>query len=442
MRVNEFERLPAFAPQSVVHSDAGPNRASRRVPQRVRLDANASPTECLLKVKGIAVVHAIEGAEVQKIAVPSVFQDGRDQSVLASVRKIIHVLLSQGEQPFVVNLQNQLTLIRHFTRAGRVWRRGKFRAWRYHEAIVSPLKQLAELFSPRSKAVAAPELKIQRFRSKADFDLFCVEQAKDLHEQFITDCALFKEQKPFTVDAFCYVCNRPTSFPVDFRLSQEVYGKVVPAWRNLVFCPRCNLSNHIRAAVQLVETEGKLQQGQSLYLTEAISPLFRAMRKRHHPTEGSEFLGSRVKLGKKDSRGVRNEDLTKLTYADNSFAAVMSFEVLEHVPDFKAALRELARVLSPGGHLVMTAPFNPAIQEHLVRARIKPDGSIEHLMEPEYHIDPLDPQGCLCYYHFGWQLLGDFKEAGFNDAYVVRYYSRELGYLGIDPLMFIATIAD
>lgn len=42
---------------------------------------------------------------------------------------------------------------------------------------------------------------------------------------------------------------------------------------------------------------------------------------------------------------------------DGSFDAVMCVEVLEHVPDPVRALRELARLLRPGGPLILTAPF-------------------------------------------------------------------------------------
>ena len=302
----------------------------------------------------------------------------------------------------------------------------------------SSLKRLGSLFGHRPPQ-EVPPLELRRFHSKAEFDQFNADHGSEIYAEFLAECALFKDQAPFTVDGFCYVCNRPSSFHVDFSIAFEINGRVIPAWRELVFCPRCNLSNRMRAAVQLVEGEVHLQQGDPLYLTEAISPLFRAMAKRHQPTVGSEFLGNRVPLGKRDNRGVRNEDLTRLTYADNSFGAAMCFEVLEHVPDYKAAISELARVLKPGGKLVMSAPFNPRIQEHLVRAQIGKDGAIEHLLEPEYHIDPLDPQGCLCFYHFGWALLDDLRSVGFADTYVAHYGSRALGYLGSDPLMFMAT---
>jgi SAM-dependent methyltransferase len=46
-------------------------------------------------------------------------------------------------------------------------------------------------------------------------------------------------------------------------------------------------------------------------------------------------------------------DLTKLPYADSSFDAVVCGWVLEHLPDPAPGLRELARVLAPGGKLLL-----------------------------------------------------------------------------------------
>ncbi len=45
--------------------------------------------------------------------------------------------------------------------------------------------------------------------------------------------------------------------------------------------------------------------------------------------------------------------ITALPFADASFDTVCSFKVLAHVPDIDGALRELARVTRPGGHLVL-----------------------------------------------------------------------------------------
>src|SRR5262245_35294962 len=49
-------------------------------------------------------------------------------------------------------------------------------------------------------------------------------------------------------------------------------------------------------------------------------------------------------------------DIQRLTHADASFDTVISCETIEHVPDPRQALRELARVLRPGGRLFLTTP--------------------------------------------------------------------------------------
>jgi ubiquinone/menaquinone biosynthesis C-methylase UbiE len=50
-------------------------------------------------------------------------------------------------------------------------------------------------------------------------------------------------------------------------------------------------------------------------------------------------------------------DITSIPAPSASFDAVLCTEVLEHVPDPVAALRELARLVRPGGLVVLTAPF-------------------------------------------------------------------------------------
>lgn len=49
-------------------------------------------------------------------------------------------------------------------------------------------------------------------------------------------------------------------------------------------------------------------------------------------------------------------DIQKIGHADASFDTVISCETIEHVPDPRSALRELTRVLKPGGRLLLTTP--------------------------------------------------------------------------------------
>lgn len=56
------------------------------------------------------------------------------------------------------------------------------------------------------------------------------------------------------------------------------------------------------------------------------------------------------------STAVANGDARRLPFADASFDRVIASEVLEHVDNDGRALRELARVLRPGGTLAVTVP--------------------------------------------------------------------------------------
>lgn len=72
--------------------------------------------------------------------------------------------------------------------------------------------------------------------------------------------------------------------------------------------------------------------------------------------------------GKGDSTGLQTgawqqtgldiiSDITSIPAPDASFDAILCTEVLEHVPEPLKAIREFGRLLKPGGHLILTAPF-------------------------------------------------------------------------------------
>ena len=49
-------------------------------------------------------------------------------------------------------------------------------------------------------------------------------------------------------------------------------------------------------------------------------------------------------------------DIQHIAHPDASFDTVISCETIEHVPDAALAVRELSRVLTPGGRLFLTTP--------------------------------------------------------------------------------------
>lgn len=50
-------------------------------------------------------------------------------------------------------------------------------------------------------------------------------------------------------------------------------------------------------------------------------------------------------------------DIISIPVEDNSFDALLCTEVLEHIPNPIAAIKEFSRILRPNGYLIITAPF-------------------------------------------------------------------------------------
>jgi hypothetical protein len=244
---------------------------------------------------------------------------------------------------------------------------------------------------------------------------------------------LLAGQGPPTVVGHCAACGVRRDFSV---ADEETYPafRQAPNWRETLACSECGLINRLRASV---EAFGKLSRGGPdgcIYLTERVTPLYEWMKDRHPTVVGSEYFGDDHESGASYELAetqVRHEDVTQLSFLPAQIAHVLTFDVLEHVPDYRAAVKEFYRVMKPGGSLLLSAPFNMELPQTLVRASVQPDGSVIHHETPEYHGDPvLSDQGVLCYYHFGWDLLDSLRDVGFERVNTLVYWKPDSAYLG------------
>ena len=291
---------------------------------------------------------------------------------------------------------------------------------------------------------AGPRLACVEVRGWDEYQRYRAAMAGELRRREAVELSLIDfSTERFQVEGYCTMCQRATRFRVRFTHSYQrtAEGNPIPNWREHLVCA-CGFSSRIRAAVQILRQELAPGPDARIYLTERVTGLYQWLRARYPRLVGTEYLGDRVPPGV-EHEGIRNEDLTALTFADGSFDLILSFDVMEHVPDSAAALRECFRCLRPGGILLFGAPFRLDRAENVERARVRSDGTIEHLMPPEYHWQPLTgAHEALCFRNFGWTVLDHMRDAGFADPRVLLYWSLELGYLGGDQVLLMASRPD
>lgn len=226
---------------------------------------------------------------------------------------------------------------------------------------------------------------------------------------------------------WCRFCERAVGFYCDWSYSD---GRT-PNFRERLECPSCRLNNRQRFVGALVRNLAALRPPGSrrFYLYEQVTPFHQLLAgSLEAEVIGSEYLGHEYRGGE-TVEGVRHEDALALSFGDGEIDCIVSQDVYEHVPDIDMALFEAARVLAPDGKLVFSIPFHVDRETTRQRARLD-DGEVVNLLEPEFHGNPLSPEGSLVFWDIGWDLFERCRAAGFRDAYMLLYYGLAYGHLG------------
>lgn len=283
-----------------------------------------------------------------------------------------------------------------------------------------------------------PPFSYQRVATYRDYCEREMSMAAEFERRAAIECDLAGAGEVIVTPGYCWVCRRAVQFHTDLAYAfRGTDGKLLPNWRERVVCPVCRLNNRMRAAIHFFMVACHPAANSAIYLTEQTTPLFAWAKQNFPGVVGSEYHGNSVPFGDTNAVGIRNESLTKLTFPDAAFDFILSFDVFEHIPEYRTAFSECLRCLKPHGTLVFSVPFSLGSERNIVRAEMGADGRVVHHLPPEYHGDPVNSAGCLCFYHFGWVLLDELRSLGYDDVAAYFYWSRELGYLGGDQLLFM-----
>jgi len=128
-----------------------------------------------------------------------------------------------------------------------------------------------------------------------------------------------------------------------------------------------------------------------------------------------------------EKNGIQCQDLRSLTFRDDSYDLIISLEIFEHVFDAEKALREIHRVLKPGGVHIFSMPVKyPFPKSSEVRAKLS-HGEIEHLMPARYHVAG-DGSESLVVTDWGHDFVDLHKKVGLKLS-VVRRSAPAVGAL-------------
>ena len=256
---------------------------------------------------------------------------------------------------------------------------------------------------------------------------------------------------------YCPVCRKEVQFllypGIGFRHKQS--GMFYPNLREGFICSICRLNGRQRFLYIVVRHLIEVKPPTKPYIAERVTTLYAQLQELIPNLAGSEYLGADKRPGESypiaGNHGmttyVEHQDLTNLSFPDQSKDLVITADVLEHVPDCRQALNEIYRVLVDGGVLLSSIPFSDSRDVTIVRARLNADGTIEHLLPPEIHGNPLDASGSLAFYSYGWDVLDMLKQTGFSDAAVIYLFDQQWGFMHsnspnpdhfLGPMLFVA----
>ena len=181
---------------------------------------------------------------------------------------------------------------------------------------------------------------------KKSLDLFLQEQWAGIGHYVASEtCNILAKRKIFQGSKIltCPLCRFSAAAFV------HLSNPIAISWNSA--CPNCNSRSRHRGLVFLYREFLQNSQGKKILHFAPEPVLAHEIRKYSQ----HQYFTTDYNMNEVD---YPNEDIQKLTFGDSSFDVILNNHVLEHIPDDRKAMRELARILKPKGIAILTIPGN------------------------------------------------------------------------------------
>ena len=150
----------------------------------------------------------------------------------------------------------------------------------------------------------------------------------------------------------------------DFPVIKEL--QIVGAGKRRALCPVCFSSDRSRMVYLYLRDYLKLPDSRKKWSVLHIAPeedLYTAIRSMLKDNCGKYVCGDKFEEKHFYPDYIQYMDITNIVQDDSTFDLIICIHVLEHVPNDDVALKELFRVLKPGGIAILQVPISKTLEK-------------------------------------------------------------------------------
>jgi SAM-dependent methyltransferase len=156
----------------------------------------------------------------------------------------------------------------------------------------------------------------------------------------------------------CNVCGALYSRFVPWYPSKEneaalTENKVVAGYGENIICPECLSTARERLLIALLKDRYPVYEKKILHFAPEKN-LYNFLKDKTTVTTCDIDPG----MYRSVDPAVQYQDITKLSFKDQSYDCVIGNHILEHIPDDHLAMKEIFRVLVPGGMAILQVPYS------------------------------------------------------------------------------------